>query len=299
VGRLEFASAQIAHSARRSSDFAKRCATPPQRPSAERAKRDAGDLQKELGLQWGGRALAAPLPQGTMREFDPPTTMTDSVQDTPVPIVSTVLRWSLFCALLLAFILVPFFLLEGQMNAMVEKTLHSNASVALITAAVIVFLLADIVLPIPSSFVLTTTGYLLGFEVGTAVCFVGLTSASLGGYVLGRYAGGPIAQRVVGRAQLERFAELTQRHGDALLVAFRAMPVLAEATTILAGMARMPLPRFLLVVSIGNAAVAGVYAWIGAVSAGQSSFLFASVASIVLPVIIVLAMRRAARPRAA
>lgn len=206
-----------------------------------------------------------------------------------------VVRWAVFVVLLLAFILVPFFVLEGRMNALVQETLHSNASVLLITVAVVVFLLADIVLPVPSSFVLTTTGYLLGFGLGSAVCFVGLTCASLGGYALGRYAGGPLAQRVVGRAQLERFADLSQRYGDALLVAFRAMPVLAEATTILAGISRMPLPRFLLVVSIGNAVVAAVYAWIGAVSASQSSFLIASVASIVLPVLIVLAMRRAAR----
>lgn len=206
-----------------------------------------------------------------------------------------VARWSVFVVLLLAFVLVPFFLLEGRMNDLVQQTLQSKASVALITLAVIVFLLADIVLPIPSSFVLTTTGYLLGTVWGTAVCFVGLTCASLGGYALGRYAGGPLAQRVVGRAQLDRFADLSQRYGDALLVAFRAMPVLAEATTILAGISRMPLPRFLAVVSIGNFVVAGVYAWIGAVSASQSSFLIASVASILLPVLIVLAMRRAAR----
>lgn len=208
-------------------------------------------------------------------------------------------RWALFVVLLLGFILVPFFLLEDHMNTVVEQTLHSDRSVVLITLAVIVFLIADIVLPIPSSFVLSTTGFLLGTAAGTAICFVGLTCASLAGYALGRWAGGPLAQRLVGKAQLERFADLSARHGDALLVAFRAMPVLAEATTILAGTTRMALPRFLLVVSIGNAVVAFVYAWIGAVSASQSSFLFASVASIVLPVLIVLAMRRAARRAAA
>lgn len=208
---------------------------------------------------------------------------------------AVVARWSVFVVLLLAFILVPFALFEGRMDALVQRTLRADASLALITLAVIVFLLADIVLPIPSSFVLTTTGYLLGLPLGTAVCFVGLSCASLAGYALGRWAGGPLAQRIVGRAQLERFAALSQRHGDALLVAFRAMPVLAEATTILAGMARMPLPRFALVVSIGNGVVAVVYAWIGAVSADRSSFVLASVAAIVLPVLIVLAMRRAAR----
>ncbi|HVQ03500.1 MAG TPA: VTT domain-containing protein [Burkholderiaceae bacterium] len=207
-------------------------------------------------------------------------------------------RWGVFVLLLLGFILVPFVLLEGRMNEWVQATLQSKTSVAWITLAVIGFLLADIVLPVPSSFVLSTTGFLLGLGVGTAVCFVGLTCASLAGYALGRYAGGPLTQRIVGRAQLERFTHLSQRHGDVWLVAFRAMPVLAEATTILAGITRMPLARFVAVVSIGNAVVALVYAWIGAVSASQSSFLFASVASIVLPVIIVWSMRRVARPSA-
>lgn len=208
-------------------------------------------------------------------------------------------RWGVFVALLLAFILVPFMLLQGRMNEVVQHSLQTGASVAAITGAVVLFLLADIVLPVPSSFVLATTGYLLGLPLGTAVGFAGLSCASLAGYALGRYAGGPVAQRIVGRAQLERFADLTARHGDWLLVAFRAMPVLAEATTILAGISRMPLPRFFAVVSVGNGIVALVYAWIGAVSADRSSFLFASVACIVLPVLVVLAMRRAARARPA
>lgn len=154
-----------------------------------------------------------------------------------------VLRWGVFVVLLLAFILVPFMLLEGRMNELVQQTLQSKASLAWITLAVIVFLLADIVLPVPSSFVLSTTGYLLGTGVGTAVAFIGLTCASRAGYALGRYAGGPLTQRVVGRAQLERFAELSRHHGDLLLVAFRAMPVMAEATTILATVDGQPRAR--------------------------------------------------------
>lgn len=209
-----------------------------------------------------------------------------------------VLRWSLFSALLLGFILLPFFVLEDQMNALVQDTLHVDRSLAIITAAVIVFLLADIALPIPSSFVLATTGFLLGAGLGTAVCFVGLSCASLAGYALGRYAGDPVAQRIVGRAELDRFSALSRRHGDALLVAFRAMPVLAEATTILAGTARMPLGRFLGLVSIGNLVVAALYAGIGAISASRSSFLMVSIAAMLVPVVLMLVMQRAVRMRA-
>lgn len=223
--------------------------------------------------------------------------MSVPAQRTAANVGLVILRWTLFAVLLLAFILVPFVLYEGEMNALVEDALQREGSIALITLAVVGFLVADVVLPIPSSFVLTTAGYLLGTGAGTAVCFVGLSCASLAGYALGRYAGGPLAQRIVGSAQLERFADLSSRHGDALLVAFRAMPVLAEATTILAGISRMPLPRFVLIVSIGNFFVSLVYAWIGAVSASQSSFVIAAIAAALLPALIVLAMRRTLQRR--
>jgi uncharacterized membrane protein YdjX (TVP38/TMEM64 family) len=106
-------------------------------------------------------------------------------------------RWAVFCILLLLFILVPFFLLEGQLTAVVRQALQSSASIVPITAAVIGFLVADILLPVPSSFVLSTTGYLLGLTSGTLVCFLGMTFASVTGYLLGRYASVPVVRRVM------------------------------------------------------------------------------------------------------
>ncbi len=205
------------------------------------------------------------------------------------------LRWGLFGLLLLGFILLPFVLLEDRMNGVVQQALQGEHSLALVTGAVVAFLLADIALPIPSSFVLASTGFLLGAWAGTVVAFIGLSCASAAGYAIGRWAGAPVAERIVGREQLARFSALSQRHGDALLVAFRAMPVLAEATTLLAGTTRMAPWRYAGLVSIGNGVVAALYAGIGAWSASRESFLLVSLAAMVLPVLIVLAMRRALR----
>lgn len=124
-----------------------------------------------------------------------------------------------------------------------------------------------------------------------------MTCAALAGYALGRYAGGPLARRIVGEASLGEFSALSRSWGDGLLVACRAMPVLAEATTILAGTARMPLPRYLLVVSIGNAAVSLLYAWLGA-TANHVSFLWVSLIAILVPLIVIIVMRRFARAAA-
>lgn len=222
-------------------------------------------------------AGSTPLLRRVRRSFDP----------------AAFARWSLFAALLLAFILVPFWLLEEGMQAWTQRTLLSGGSLAWVTLAVVGLLLADIALPIPSSFVLASTGVLLGVGVGTLVGFIGLTAAALAGYALGRLAGQPLAERVVGREQLERFAALTTRHGEWLLVATRAMPVAAEAATLLAGTARMPLARFVLVTSIGNAIVALAYAWIGARAADERSFVFAFVACMLVPALVMLVVQRA------
>lgn len=204
----------------------------------------------------------------------------------------SLLRWSVFVALLLAFILVPFVLLEGRIDAVVQQAFRSGASLGVIALAVVALLVLDIVLPVPSSFVLSGAGFLLGWGAGSAVGFLGLTCASLAGYALGRYAGVPLATRIVGDDRLTRFAQLMQRHGALVLVGFRAVPVAAEATAILAGVSRMPGVRFIALTCVGNAVVAALYAWVGAHSADQSSFLFAAVVSIALPVLIVYSARR-------
>lgn len=207
-------------------------------------------------------------------------------------------RWVLFSVFLFGFILIPFALFEGRMNALVQHSLQSGGSLSLITLAVIGFLTVDIALPIPSSFVLSTTGYMLGMAAGTAVCFVGMSVSSVIGYWLGRYAGAPLARRLIGQRGLRDFNTLVHRYGDATLVAFRAVPILAEATLLVAGLSHMKFARFLAIVSVGNLVVSAFYAWIGAVSADRSSFLFASVASILVPTIIVILTRRVAERRA-
>ncbi|MEK9776960.1 MAG: hypothetical protein VW339_12595, partial [Quisquiliibacterium sp.] len=92
--------------------------------------------------------------------------MRSIVQAIQSNVAGALLRWGLFVALLLAFILVPFFFLEGHAQEIVEQTLGHDTSVALIALAVTVFLLLDIALPIPSSFVLSSAGYLLGIWIG-------------------------------------------------------------------------------------------------------------------------------------
>lgn len=200
-------------------------------------------------------------------------------------------RWGLFALLLAGYVLLPFVLLDDRMAAFAEGALHAGRSVGYVTLAVVGLLLVDIVLPIPSSFVLATAGYLLGTGAGMLACFIGLSCASAVGYAIGRVAGEATARRIVGAAELERLRARARTHGDLLIVAVRAVPVLAEATVLLAGTARMPVARFAALVSVGNLVVAALYAGIGAASASQQTFVWVSVAAMALPVLLVLLAR--------
>jgi uncharacterized membrane protein YdjX (TVP38/TMEM64 family) len=201
-------------------------------------------------------------------------------------------RWALFGLLLAGFVLLPFALFEDQLDALVRYALQDEQTWLIVLLAVIGFLLLDIVLPIPSSFVLAAAGYLLGPAWGSLACFVGLSGAALVGYGLGHVAGEPLARRLVGADGLHRFEGLWRRHADLVLLCFRAMPVLAETSVVLAGVARMCLWRFVALVSVGNAVVAAMYALLGAWSAQQASFLLLSAAAMLLPGLTWLLARR-------
>ena len=203
------------------------------------------------------------------------------------------LRWALFALLLLGFILLPFALLEDTMNAWVQQHLVQGAGGWwAVMGLVVLLLLADIALPVPSSLVLAAAGHLLGAASGSVVAFVGLSLASLAGYALGRWGAEPLAQRLVGEASLAQFGERMRRYGGWLLVAVHAVPVLAEASSILAGMAGMPLRRYLLFSSLGNAVVALLFAGIGAWATQPSSFLLLSLAAMALPLALAALLTR-------
>lgn len=194
------------------------------------------------------------------------------------------LRWTLFAAALLAAILVPFALAGEWMDAWSVARLQALAERPAAVAALVVGLLAgDVLLPVPSSIVATLSGAALGVLGGTLATFAGMTAGCLVAYALGRTAGAGAVTRMVGDTEVVRLRVLAGRHGAWSLALTRAVPVLAEASTLLAGAAAMPLGRFLAVTSAANLGIAAVYAAVGAHAADVRSFLLALAAAVGVP----------------
>ena len=192
-------------------------------------------------------------------------------------------RWGLLAVALLALLLVPFALFESAVLEASERLLRAGTTRLVAISSVSLLLVADVILPVPSSIVATASGMLLGLAEGSFVTWVGLQAGALLGYFLGRSAGFHATIRFVGRTELERASRLHRRWGAVSIIASRAVPVLAESSVVLAGAVRMRLLQFAWLTGVSNAAIALVYGFVGARALETQAFLLALAASIVLP----------------
>jgi uncharacterized membrane protein YdjX (TVP38/TMEM64 family) len=200
------------------------------------------------------------------------------------------MRWFLLTTLLLALILVPFLMFEEQFERLGAEIMRGDLAGWPAAALVSGFLALDVILPVPSSMVSTAAGAVFGFARGTAVIWVGMMAGCLLGYLLGSRATAA-ARRFVGPNSLDRAERVAAEYGDWALVVCRPVPVLAEASVILAGLVHTPWRRFLVLTATSNLGIALAYAAIGAFSMSVGSFLLTFVGALALPGLTMLAAR--------
>ncbi len=203
------------------------------------------------------------------------------------------LGWAALGVLVAAFILVPFAAVGSRLEAWTAAALSPGDGSVLPLALLVAGLLgADIVLPVPSSIVSTAAGYYLGLVAGTLASFAGMTASCLAGYWIGAAWGRAAAVRLVGPSQLDAMVGRMERRGVWAVAVGRPIPVLAEASVLLAGVARLPFRRFLIVSSLSNLGISLVYSAAGALSATAGSFFLALAAAVLVPAVASHLLRR-------
>ncbi|OGV62418.1 MAG: hypothetical protein A2283_18000 [Lentisphaerae bacterium RIFOXYA12_FULL_48_11] len=201
-------------------------------------------------------------------------------------IQSKTIRWSLLSVIILAVILTPFFIFGPEIEAWTNTFIQAAARHSFVSAAVIFTLLSsDILLPVPSSLVSTGAGLILGLPLGFIASWLGMTTACLIGYWLGASSRKQLSRKLLGADEIKRLENMNQRFGDWLIVTARAVPVLAEASVLFAGIGAMPFHRFILMSIMSNAAISLVYTATGVFSASRNSFLLAFCGAILIPAI--------------
>jgi uncharacterized membrane protein YdjX (TVP38/TMEM64 family) len=205
-------------------------------------------------------------------------------------------RGALWTAALLALVIVPFWLFGERVEAFVADILRRETGRLLLAGFGVLALAADVLLPVPSSVVSTALGALFGGATGTILSAAGLTLGCGLGYWLGRRAGQSFAARRRGPED-PLIWNLLERHGAAVLVLCRGVPVLAEASVIAAGALGMAAPRFFLATTLANIGVGGLYAALGTTALTRSPAA-AFLAAALLPALL-LGLAAAVRRRIA
>jgi uncharacterized membrane protein YdjX (TVP38/TMEM64 family) len=142
-------------------------------------------------------------------------------------------------------------------------------------AAVVVGLLAlDIFIPVPSSIVMILSGAAFGVVWGSLLAFAGSIGGEWLGFELARKYGTVVANRLIGdAAERRRLNDVLMTHGAAAIVVTRALPVVMETMSIVAGLSLMRRSTFLIASAIGTAPIVVVYAYAGAKSRETGSLV--------------------------
>lgn len=143
-------------------------------------------------------------------------------------------------------------------------------------------LLVDVVIPVPSSIVMTAQGALFGFAGGTALGMIGSVGATLMGFAIGR-RGSWLINRFVGIDRQDQGNSVIPRLGPLAIIVTRPLPVLAETTAIVAGSTAMTWRQAVMGSVIGCLPAAALYSAAGAFAADVAAGL------LVFPLVLMLA----------
>jgi len=195
------------------------------------------------------------------------------------------LRASVLIAIVLAIPIIPFAVWGDQFEALVENWMTPPPSGSTLFLLTVIVLSTDVFLPVPSSLVSTLAGTELSIPLATLASWLGMTLGAVLGFSIARFLGRPIAARLCGEADLIRMERLSETFGPRLLVLFRALPVLAEASVLLFGATCLAWRRFLPPVLLGNLGIAAAYSILGHFGRTQHLTLYVIAASIALPLL--------------
>lgn len=173
-------------------------------------------------------------------------------------------RYLMIMGGILTFFLSLFFLVEALGVPLLVDPIpwlhHGGVWAAILGVGLLV---ADVLLPVPSSLVMVAHGAAFDVLKGTLLSLAGSTGAAMCGFWLGR-RGGRLLERCVPTEERARADYLLDRWGTLAIIVTRPVPLLAEMVAIIAGASRMGWGRTAAAAAAGALPLALLYALMGA-----------------------------------
>jgi uncharacterized membrane protein YdjX (TVP38/TMEM64 family) len=175
-------------------------------------------------------------------------------------------NWLLGAVLLSVFLLL-FLLVEAlQVPILVDPIPTLAAMGPLAAIGEVGLLVADVVLPVPSSVVMIAHGALFEIVLGSLLSLLGGLGATLLAFSLGRRSRA-LLQPVIAPEHERHANALLTRYGPLAIVVTRPVPMVAETVAILAGRSTLSWHKAALAGAVGGLAPAILYGVAGAVAA--------------------------------
>lgn len=180
-------------------------------------------------------------------------------------------RYLLILASMMGFFLALFVIVEALQVPLLSDPTPWMKHRGIASAALgVSLLIADVVLPVPSSLVMVAHGALFGVVKGTLLSLLGSVGAALFGFAVGR-RGGKLLERMLTSAERKRADRILARWGLIAVVVTRPVPLLAETVAIVAGASPLGWGQMALAALIGSLAPALLYAMTGVTVANLKS----------------------------
>jgi len=141
----------------------------------------------------------------------------------------------------------------------------------LIGGVVLILMLLDLIISIPTLATIMLAGFFMGTLLGALFTIIGLSIAGISGYFLGRKFGDPILNFLLkNEKERNELKKSFSEYGFMTILLSRALPVLPEVSTCIAGMSKMPFYKFFTAWLISITPYSIVAAYAGAASSPKS-----------------------------
>ena len=193
-------------------------------------------------------------------------------------------RWLRIAGLAVMLFAVPMLVVLPFGDWLVDTARDLGKQSASAAFATIVGLLAlDSIAAIPHGLVGALAGASLSWWVATLATWTGIMCASIIAYSIGRFAGRPLARRLLGEDDLVQAERRAETISALLLFATRPVPVVGEVVLIAAGIASYPFRRFLLAIGCANIILSLAYVGLGGAIGNAHPERLLLIATIAMP----------------
>jgi uncharacterized membrane protein YdjX (TVP38/TMEM64 family) len=146
-----------------------------------------------------------------------------------------------------------------------EALLTNSSSKSWLALLSLLLLATDVLLPIPSSFIMVSNGALFNFLPGGLLSLAGGLLSCSAGYFIGLKAKGMI-NKYIPAFQQEQATRFLEKYGALAMIASRPIPVLAEAVAIMSGTLRWSFKNVFVYSLMGLVPICFIYSFTGAYS---------------------------------